>query len=429
MSHRRRPSNSGIPAPQIRLSKTYTSGLANQDVSNKRSGLHLYPEEAPLPPLLLVPEDALDRKRQADSRGLSSAGPAKKKSFGSFSLFIPGLAPKQSSLSTLSQPTAAATSAASVVEPPLLSISQETSAQVDQPMRRVSKIPESISLQTFKKATKRGVFKSAKEDIATPSGQKRASKGPEADIMERRDRKIRQSASIEKLPTVNTRSKHISTNDFPSRYTPDTLRRRLGQPLPPLPTITAHYAAQQQQRLQKQEQLNIDREPVTRRVQASQIPEMKPMEPVRRRTTLEEDLKAWKAKYATIATVPTSLPHPDTITEDRKNAIAATLNSLKIFKRQSTGTEFQNLTLTTDEVSSRRSDASSNRTLVSMFSDNSLENIAASQSLRLRDRRYRGKDFGVSMCANPTSSFSNQFEDMDAVKLQHYREMVSLSLC
>jgi hypothetical protein len=155
------------------------------------------------------------------------------------------------------------------------------------------------------------------------------------------------------------------------------------------------------------------------------IPERTPIPARRRHTTLEEDLKAWKEKYHTIANLPTNLPQPEPITDDRKRAIAATLNSLKVFKRQSIGVNLGDLKVSSD--ARRRSDASSNRTLVNIFNKPE-ENISMGQTREREFRRYREEDFDVSIPSNPSSNLSNQHEDMDGVKLQHYKEMVRAPL-
>jgi hypothetical protein len=130
----------------------------------------------------------------------------------------------------------------------------------------------------------------------------------------------------------------------------------------------------------------------------------------RRHTTLEENLKAWKEKYHTIANLPTRFPQPETEMEDRKRAIAATLNSLKVLKRQIVGTNLEGVSLLPDR---RVSDAGRNQALVSLF--NKPESYTG---------RYREEDFDVARTTYMPSHLSNQHEDMDAVKLQYYREMV-----
>lgn len=487
-----------LPLPQIRKSKTYTSGLSSK--ANHQSGFHEQQEEDPLPPLLLVPEDALDKKRQADSRGLFSVGPTQKKSFGNLSLFIPKLAPKESfhkdSHGTIPTANPEIPRLASHLQPPI---------QLEIPKKRVSKIPESISLQNFKRAAKGSMFKSAKQEHTVQIQSSR--KGIDVDNMEQRPRKIRQT-EIRKTPAPTTRPRYSIGEP---RHSPVTLRRKLEQPVPVLP-IHSQYVQRQQERLKRQSQEDLLQQQTSRvrrqsqedlrqaqrlrrqsqenlrkleelraqrlarrqsqddlkkvqqeRLQRRQsqellqqhkqkllerrsreeallqqqrqrlskrqsdehltprrtIPDAKPVSTLRRHTTLEEDLKAWKEKYHTIANLPTHLPEPEPVTDDRKKAIAATLNSLKVFKRQSVGPD--SVGLAGSSGHKRRPDASNNRNLGNIFDKPEERN----QPARARDsRRYKEEEFDVEIPSHPPSILSNQHEDMDGLKLQNYIEMV-----
>ncbi|RPA85255.1 hypothetical protein BJ508DRAFT_358995 [Ascobolus immersus RN42] len=283
-SRDRRPTNSGLPPPQIRLSKTYTSGFPSY--GSRKPG---YPQEDPLPPLLLVPEEVLDRKRQADPRGLSAAAPARKKSTGNLSLFIPGLTPRDSLSAHALAAEASVPAAPSFAGPNAPEATQDGSTQQRLlPKKRASKIPESISLQNFKRATRSSVFRSNKKPEAFPFESFGRGTKTGVDKMDRRTRKTRQSDAIQTLPPLTSRPKYGEAKPVIRKFTPNTLRRRLEQPLPLVPPPVP-YVSKREERLKRQSEEHIREQQKQRLKRLSQETLLQQRQPRIRRQSQSQD--------------------------------------------------------------------------------------------------------------------------------------------
>src|SRR5690606_4427066 len=98
----------------------------------------------------------------------------------------------------------------------------------------------------FKRVAKNSVFGYSKPAEAVPLEALVKGTKVEVDNMELRTEKIQQANFTQKPLVLSSLSEHRNARPTPVKYSPDTLRRKLEQPLQPFPGFTQYVQKQQE---------------------------------------------------------------------------------------------------------------------------------------------------------------------------------------